>query len=57
MTDAIVEAVEAGCDAIMLDLHGAMVTESHEDGEGMLLKRLREIAAGRAAGGRPRHAH
>ena len=26
MTDAIVEAVEAGCDAIMLDLHGAMVT-------------------------------
>ena len=43
MTDAIVEAVEAGCDAIMLDLHGAMVTESHEDGEGMLLNRLREI--------------
>ncbi len=44
MSDAIAEAVEAGCDAIMLDLHGAMVTESHEDGEGTLLERLRGIA-------------
>lgn len=29
-------------DAIYLDLHGAMVTESHEDGEGELLTRIRE---------------
>ena len=28
-------------DGIYLDLHGAMVTESHEDGEGELLRRLR----------------
>jgi len=32
----------AGCDALLLDLHGAMVTESHEDGEGYLLAKLRE---------------
>jgi len=44
MCDAICEAVEAGCDVCMLDLHGAMVTETTEDGEGTLLKRIREIA-------------
>lgn len=44
MSDAICAAVEAGCDAVMLDLHGAMVTESREDGEGALLTRLRGIA-------------
>ena len=33
-----------GCDAILLDLHGAMVTERHEDGEGDLLAHIREIA-------------
>ena len=38
-------AVAAGCDAVLLDLHGAMVTESHEDGEGELLRRLRRIDA------------
>ena len=32
-----------GFDGIMLDLHGAMVTESLEDGEGQFLKRLRAI--------------
>ena len=32
-----------GFDAIMLDLHGAMVTESFEDGEGELLRRIRAI--------------
>ena len=38
----IVAAAErGGIDAIYLDLHGAMVTESHEDGEGELLRRLR----------------
>lgn len=30
-------------DAIYLDLHGAMVTESHDDGEGHLLASLRSI--------------
>jgi len=29
--------------AIYLDLHGAMVTEAHEDGEGELLRRLRNL--------------
>jgi microcystin degradation protein MlrC len=44
ITDTICEAVaRGGFDGIMLDLHGAMVTESLEDGEGQLLKRLRAI--------------
>jgi len=30
-------------DGIYLDLHGAMVTESHEDGEGELLGRIRDL--------------
>ncbi len=30
-------------DAVYLDLHGAMVTEHHEDGEGELLRRVREV--------------
>ena len=30
-------------DGIYLDLHGAMVTESHEDGEGELLERIRNL--------------
>jgi microcystin degradation protein MlrC len=44
MSDAILGAVAKGCDAIMLDLHGAMVTESTPDGEGTLLARVREMA-------------
>jgi len=40
----IVDRVAAGCDALMLDLHGAMVTRTFDDGEGELLRRLREIA-------------
>ena len=40
----ICAAVADGCDAVLLDLHGAMVTASHEDGEGELLRRLRAIA-------------
>ncbi|NQV61006.1 MAG: M81 family metallopeptidase [Alphaproteobacteria bacterium] len=44
MSDRICAAVEAGCDAVLLDLHGAMVTQSLEDGEGALLTRLRGIA-------------
>jgi microcystin degradation protein MlrC len=34
---------KGGYDGIMLDLHGAMVTESREDGEGELLRRIRAI--------------
>lgn len=45
MTDAICAAVsKGGFDGILLDLHGAMVTQSLEDGEGALLKRIRVIA-------------
>jgi len=41
MCDRICEAA-IGCDGLLLDLHGAMVTEQHEDGEGTLLARLRQ---------------
>ena len=30
-------------DAVYLDLHGAMVTEAYEDGEGELIRRVREV--------------
>src|SRR5690348_7970051 len=44
ITDTICDSVaRGGFDGIMLDLHGAMVTESLEDGEGQFLKRLRAI--------------
>jgi microcystin degradation protein MlrC len=39
----IVEAVAQGCDAVLLDLHGAMVTERFDDGEGELLARIRRV--------------
>ncbi|MGL4232796.1 MAG: M81 family metallopeptidase [Casimicrobium sp.] len=35
--------VEKNADMVYLDLHGAMVTDSHRDGEGELLRRVREI--------------
>ena len=38
MADAVCGAVKTGCDAAFLDLHGAMVTESYDDGEGELDK-------------------
>jgi len=41
MVQAIVDAVD-DCDAMLLDLHGAMVTKSFRDGEGELLRRLRK---------------
>ena len=44
MAGRICDAVAKGCDAILLDLHGAMVTESFEDGEGELLQRVRRLA-------------
>lgn len=37
------EVRKGGYDGILLDLHGAMVTDTIDDGEGTLLKRLREI--------------
>lgn len=43
-TDAICEAVQAGCDAAFLDLHGGMVTETYDDPEGELLRRVRTLA-------------
>jgi microcystin degradation protein MlrC len=46
MVQRILDAVEKGCDAVLLDLHGAMVTERHEDGEGELLARIRRVAPG-----------
>ena len=44
MTSAILDAVRGGCDAAMLDLHGAMVAETTADGEGTLLARMRALA-------------
>jgi microcystin degradation protein MlrC len=44
ISQRILQAVAQGCDAIMLDLHGAMVAESTDDGEGTLLERVRAIA-------------
>ena len=39
---------EAGpVDAVYLDLHGAMVTEQHDDGEGELLARVRRVVGAR----------
>ena len=42
----ICDAVARGCDAALLDLHGAMVTEESDDGEGELLARIRSIRPG-----------
>ncbi|MFM0728828.1 M81 family metallopeptidase [Paraburkholderia strydomiana] len=44
----ILDAVaKGGFDAIYLDLHGAMVTEQFDDGEGELLERVRRIVGDR----------
>ena len=45
LTQRIVDAAP-GCDAILLDLHGAMVAHNSADGEGDLLVRLRAAAPG-----------
>jgi len=43
--EAICSAVAKGCDAVFLDLHGAMVVADRtDDGEGTLLENLRAIA-------------
>jgi microcystin degradation protein MlrC len=44
LAQCIVDAVRDGCDLILLDLHGAMATQSFDDGEGELLRRLRAVA-------------
>ena len=43
MTKQILEAVQTGVDAALLDLHGAMVSEITDDGEGTLLYEMRKI--------------
>lgn len=43
-SDAIRHELAKGCDALLLDLHGAMVTAGYDDGEGELLRRIREVA-------------
>lgn len=43
-SERVCAAVRKGCDALFLDLHGAMVTESRDDGEGALIDRVRAIA-------------
>jgi microcystin degradation protein MlrC len=46
--EALVQPLEAavrqGCDAVALDLHGAMVVEGSDDAEGEILRRVRRIA-------------
>jgi len=44
LSSAIIDGVAKGCDLILLDLHGAMVTCSYDDGEGELLRRVRALA-------------
>jgi microcystin degradation protein MlrC len=38
------DAVRQGCDAVFLDLHGAMVIADNDDAEGEILRRIRAIA-------------
>jgi microcystin degradation protein MlrC len=40
----IVKAVAQGCDALLLDLHGAMAVDGYDDPEGELLACIRKIA-------------
>jgi microcystin degradation protein MlrC len=44
MCAAIVGGIRDGCDAAFLALHGAMVAEHVDDGEGELLRRIRALA-------------
>lgn len=44
LTEPVLEAVARGCDLVLLDLHGAMVTDRIEDAEGWLLAELRRLA-------------
>jgi microcystin degradation protein MlrC len=42
----LLEAVREGCDAVFLDLHGAMQLEDCDDAEGEILRRIRQIRPG-----------
>ncbi len=44
IANTICDSVVVGCDALFLDLHGAMVTGLYDDPEGRLLKRVRTVA-------------
>ena len=44
LCDPVFEAVRRGCDIVLLDLHGAMVTDDAEDAESVLVERLRAMA-------------
>ena len=44
LVDTILDGVREQPDAILLDLHGALVAENAADGEGELLKAIRAIA-------------
>ncbi|MFL2756571.1 MAG: M81 family metallopeptidase [Dehalococcoidia bacterium] len=46
ISNKITSAVKDGCDAVMLDLHGSMVTETVLDAEGELLERIRNVVPG-----------
>ena len=46
MSTALCDAVRQGCDAVFLEMHGAMVTTHLDDGEGELLARVRAAAPG-----------
>ena len=41
LCEAVLDSARQGCDAILLDLHGAMVVDGYPDAEGELLRRLR----------------
>lgn len=41
LANALTHSARQGCDAILLDLHGAMVVDGIQDAEGELLRRLR----------------
>ena len=42
--DTLIASVSKGCDAVLLDLHGAMVVDGFADAEGELLRRVRAAA-------------
>lgn len=44
MCAPIVNAAAHDCDAVLLDLHGAMVVDGYDDPEGELLARIRQVA-------------
>src|SRR5690554_5338786 len=43
IVNTVTDAAKAGCDAVFLALHGAMVAEGYPDAEGELLRRLRSV--------------